>query len=171
MLFIIDMQNDFIDQENGKMAVKNADKLVPNIIEKIEEYEEKEDLIIYTLNIHKNMPNDDRPIDERKWGQNIYKGLKDILMPHHYVKKYNYGIPPHKAEYIFENFDNKYMEKIEIVGVETHICLISNAIILQNIFPNSQILINENLCTSNDMVLHNKALGIMEELQMEVARK
>lgn len=45
------------------------------------------DLIFYTLNIHKNMPDDNRPIDERRWGENIYK-----------------------------DFDNKYMEKIEIVG-------------------------------------------------------
>lgn len=33
------------------------------------------DLIFYTLNIHKNMPDDNRPIDERRWGEIFIKIL------------------------------------------------------------------------------------------------
>ncbi|HLR20846.1 MAG TPA: isochorismatase family protein [Tissierellaceae bacterium] len=171
MLFIIDMQNDFVDQIHGKMAVKHADQLVPNIIKKIKEYEEKKDLIFYTKNIHKNMPNDNRSLDVKHWGEEPYGELKDILSPHNYISKLNYGIPPYKSKSMFQNFDDKYMEKIEIIGIETHLCILSNAIILQNTFINSKILIDENLCTSNDLTLHNKALDIMEGLHMEVKRK
>lgn len=171
MLLIVDMQNDFIDQKNGKMPVKNGDRLLPNIIEKVKEYERKEDLIFYTLNIHKDMPNDNRSPSEKEWGEEIYGELKTILQPHNPIKKYNYGIPPYQAQAIFKDYDDKYMKSIEIVGVETNLCVLANAIILQNIFHNSRIIVNENLCTSNDLRLHNQALNIMESFQMEVSRK
>lgn len=45
MLFIIDMQNDFIDQSKGKMKVRGADKIVEGIVRKIDEYNSKEDII------------------------------------------------------------------------------------------------------------------------------
>ncbi len=38
MLFVIDMQNDFVDQDRGKMAVKGADVLIGPIKEKIQQY-------------------------------------------------------------------------------------------------------------------------------------
>lgn len=41
MLFIIDMQNDFVNQQRGLMPVKGADKLVAGIADKIKEHEDK----------------------------------------------------------------------------------------------------------------------------------
>lgn len=170
MLFIVDMQNDFVDQINGKMPVKDSDKLVPDIRNKVKEYENNNDLIFYTINIHKNMPDDQRPARQKQWGQSIYDGLNDILFPHNSIEKMNYGLPPNKADALFKYIEDKDISTIEILGVETHICVLSNAIILQNIFPNSKILINEDLCISNDIKLHKQALTIMKGLQMEVKK-
>ena len=50
MLFIIDMQNKFLDPESDSY-VKDSEKLIPKIIEKIKEYEDKDDIIFYTLDI------------------------------------------------------------------------------------------------------------------------
>lgn len=170
MLFIVDMQNDFIDQDNGKMAVKDANYLVPKIIEKIEKYEENKDLIFYTLNIHENMEDDCRSMEEKKWGQSLYPTIYTKLIHHHALKKINYGIPLEECIRIKNMLSQEKtkIKGIEIVGVETHICLLSNAIILQNLFPNTKIIINEKLCTSSDLTLHRKALSIMKELKMEV---
>lgn len=170
MLFIIDMQNDFLDQKRGKMSVKDADILVPRVLEKIEQYEAKEDKIFYTLNIHEDMKDDNRSNEEKKWGQSIYPLLKEKLEKHTPLKKIYYGITPEKASWIKEEYKDKkdYVEKIEIVGVETHICVLSNAIVIQNMFPDSKIIIDSSLCTSNDLKLHQSAIEIMRGLKMEI---
>lgn len=170
MLFIIDMQNDFLDQKKGKMVVKDAEKLVQGILSKIKEYEDKEDKIFYTLNIHENMNDDIRSKEEKEWGQNIYNPLKEKLDSYTSLKKIYYGITPEKASWLKEKYKDKkdYIERIEIVGVETHICVLSNAILIQNMFPDSKIVIDSSLCTSNDLRLHESAIDIMRGLKMEV---
>ena len=170
MLFVIDAQNDFLDQKKGKMIVKDADKLVPDIGEKVREYEERGDKIFYTLNIHGGMKDDTRSKEEKMWGQSLYTPLKEILAGHIPLKKIYYGITPEKASWIKEKFkdEKEYIERIEILGVETHICVLSNAIVIQNMFPDSTIVVNSKLCTSNDKKLHENALEIMRGLKMEV---
>lgn len=170
MLFVIDMQNDFVDQKRGKMFVKDADTLVPGIIQKIKEYEKNNDLIFYTLDIHENMDDDNRTLEEKKWGQEIYTPLYKYLASHHVLTKNFYGICPKEATKIKNLYQNKerYIRKIEFIGVETHICVLANAIILQNTFHNSKIIINESLCTSSNLDWHKRALKLMKELKMEV---
>lgn len=170
MLFVIDMQNDFIDQSKGKMKVYKADRIINGIIEKIDEYNSKEDIIFYTINIHENMDDDNRSKAEKKWGQSLYPPLDLKLKNHKKIEKTYYAISPDVAGEIknrYENYD-EYIKNIEIVGVETNICLISNAIVIQNMFPSSKIIINSKLCTSNDINMHKNALKLMESLNMEV---
>jgi nicotinamidase/pyrazinamidase len=52
MLFVIDMQNDFIDQDQGKMAIKGADALIEPIKEKILAYRKNGDLVVFTKDSH-----------------------------------------------------------------------------------------------------------------------
>lgn len=170
MLFIIDMQNDFIDQERGIMVVRNSDNIIPGILEKIKQYEKKGDKIFYTLNIHENIISDNRSNKEKAWGQDLYHPLKDKLKACIPLKKNHYGITPEKASMIKEKYKDKreYIDKIELVGVETHICVLSNAIIIQNMFPNAKMVVDSSLCISNNLKLHKDALDIMRGLKMEV---
>ena len=74
MLFIIDMQNDFVDNEKGVLAVPNAAKIVPKIIEEIHRQEEKGEPIYYTINQH-DLENDHRSDEEKKWGMALFGPL------------------------------------------------------------------------------------------------
>ena len=49
VLIVVDMQNDFID---GSLGTKEAQAIVPNVINKIKEYEKNNDLIIFTKDTH-----------------------------------------------------------------------------------------------------------------------
>ena len=51
MLFIIDIQNNYLDK-NSQGYIKGSETLLPKIIEKIKEYEEKKDEIFYTIDIY-----------------------------------------------------------------------------------------------------------------------
>lgn len=169
MLFMIDIQNDFFHQEKGKMPVKDADKLLDGIIDRIKIYEDKKDKIFYTLNIHENMPDDKRSKQEKIWGQSVYDPLKKYVEKHRELKKVYYGIRPEESNMIKKRYtDQSYVDTIEIFGVETDICVLSNAIIIQNIFPESKIIINSSLCKSNNNSYQYQALEIMKNLKMEV---
>ncbi len=65
------------------------------------------------------------------------------------------------------------IESIEIIGVATNMCVISCAICLQNLdqFVNTEIIIDASCCASFDPILHEKALDVMESLQMKVINR
>lgn len=168
MLAIIDMQNDFVDPHKGIMYVKGAEKLVDSIISKIKEYEKRGEKIIYTIDCHKNIPGDDRTDDEKEWGKELYKPLKEILENHQRVDKEYYSISPEEASALKQELKEKNIKEIEVAGVETHVCVLSNAIVLLNTFPDTKILIDSNACRASDESLHLKALDIMKSLKMEV---
>lgn len=54
--------------------------------------------------------------------------------------------------------------------METHICVLANAICIQSAFPNANIVINQSLCKSKEEEQHNAALKLMQSLGMEIRR-
>ena len=167
MLCIIDMQNDFIDQVNGLMAVKGADGLIEGILRKIEEYKARGDLILYTLNLHEHVQQDHRSEKEKKWGQDIVVPLKHRLADKICIPKTYHAIAPEDVVKIHRNYSS-YCNTIELVGVETHICIFSTAVVFRNQFPDTTIVVNKNLCLSSDLDMQDKAFSIMEQLKIEV---
>lgn len=173
MLFVIDMQNDFIHKERGLMPVNDADSIVSGIVSKIREYEEEGDLIFYTLNFHGDLYEDQRSEEEKIWGHDLYGQLKEALSPHQQITKDYYAVKPTVFESIMRQYENQsqYTERIEFVGVETHVCVLSNAVVLRNLIPEARIIIDASLCRSGSMELHEKALDVMEGLDMKVVNR
>lgn len=60
------------------------------------------------------------------------------------------------------------IESIEITGVATNICVLSNAILCQSMLPQAEIYIMDNCVASYDTDLHFKALDIMEGLGINI---
>ena len=61
--------------------------------------------------------------------------------------------------------------KIEIVGIVTNMCVISNVVMLQSQYINSDITVDASLCASFDSNLHEKALDVIESLQIKVINR
>lgn len=59
-------------------------------------------------------------------------------------------------------------DEIRLAGVATNICVLSNAILLQNEYPQAEIYIHESSVASYDPDLHNKALDIMKGLGINI---
>lgn len=193
MLFIIDMQNQYINPES-KRYIKGADNLVPGIMDKIKDYEKRGDQVFYTADINlldnskgnqkseeKADKNNDRKALKKaenqlslksKINSEPYGNLKPLLEKHNKIKKAYYAIPPETLLEIQQRFkDEKYIiNKIEVLGVETNICVLANAICLQSAFPQATIIVDAVLCMSQDKTYHEYALKTMESLGMEVRR-
>ena len=62
-------------------------------------------------------------------------------------------------------------EEITVVGVVTNLCVLSNAVMLQAQWPDAVITIDASLCRAPDREMHEKALDILEGLQMRVINR
>ncbi|WP_312460076.1 isochorismatase family cysteine hydrolase [Proteiniclasticum sp.] len=170
MLFVVDMQNDFVDQKRGLMAVPGGEEIVPGILERIKTAEEARETIVYTLNDHHEMEEDPRNQEEKDWGHELYGPLKEALKGHVAVKKGYYAVYPEKLMEALKNAgkDHLGMDRIELVGVDTAVCVLSNAVVLRNLYPDAKIIIHTDLTRAKEDELGRKALDVMKGLSMEV---
>ena len=172
VLIIVDMQNDFID---GMLGTKEAQAIVPNVEKKIEEYQNKNDTIIFTRDTHYDNYLDTAegkklPISHCIRGTEGWKiGLK--VNPDNYkiVNKISFGYD--KWEEIISNlvFCEDIQDcTIELVGLDTDTCVISNALIIKALFPEINIVVDASCCAGSTPDKHKAALEVMKSCQIEV---
>lgn len=171
LLIVVDYQNDFVD---GTLGFKGALDIENNIINKIKEFKELNDQIIYTLDTHtpdymNTMEGKNLPIPHCIKGSEGHKlfgkvanELKDCLC----FEKETFG-SKELASYLL---NNKY-DEITLVGVVSNICVISNAVIAKTMQPNSLICVDAACCASNDLALEQKAYDILENLHIKVINR
>lgn len=161
-LIVIDMQNDFID---GSLGTDEAVKIVPNVRKKIEEYRSNGNEIIFTRDTHGedylNTPEGKKlPVVhcvKNTHGWQIADGL-DVPDAIH-IDKPSFG---------YTRWDKFCFEKIELVGLCTDICVVSNALILKALFPNAEISVDSACCAGVTPETHNSALATMKMCQIDV---
>ena len=128
-LIVVDMQNDFIDMALG---TKEAVAIVPKVKAKIDEYVKNGDEIIFTRDTHeanyletnegKNLPVPHCIKGTRGW--EIAKGL--YVEGAKIIDKPNFG---------WKNWEKENFSEVELVGLCTDICVVSNALIIKAAFP------------------------------------
>lgn len=176
LLVVIDYQKDFV---SGSLGFKKAELLEEGIYNKVNEYLDKGYKVIFTYDTHydsylesregRNLPVSHCIINTE--GHELYGKLNEFKNTHntyHYNKE-SFGLAPKDILDIAEEVGND-IDEIELVGVVTNICVISNAVTLQSQFVNSIITVNAKLCASFDEDMHNKALEVMESFQVNVVK-
>lgn len=166
LLVIVDMQKDFVD---GVLGTKQARKIVPNIVKKIEEWEGD---IIVTQDTHSEDYLNTRegkylPVPhciQNTEGHKIVKEIKKVLRGKKVTTllKANFG-----SSYFFDLKENEY-SYIELVGVCTDICVVSNAIILRAKLPEAIIEVDATCCAGTTVDNHKAALQVMKNCQIEI---
>lgn len=171
VLVVVDYQKDFVD---GALGFAHAADLETGIVARVEETLTTGGRVVFTLDTHNSDYLNSRegqhlPIlhcQEGSSGWRLYGRLEKYMnIPHDRVSllpKYAFG--PQSYDFLANPPPSCFL----IVGVSTHICVISNAILLQTRYPNAKIIIESSLCASFDSVLHQKALDVMAGLQMEI---
>ena len=161
-LIVIDMQNDFID---GSLGTDEAVKIVPNVRKKIEEYRSNGDEIIFTRDTH---------------GEDYLSTPEGKKLPVVHCVKNTHGwqiadgldvpdaIHIDKPSFGYNQWDKFCFEKIELVGLCTDICVVSNALILKALFPNAEISVDSACCAGVTPETHNSALATMKMCQIDV---
>lgn len=165
LLIVVDMQNDFID---GALGTKEAVTIVGKVKKKIEVYRENADRIIFTRDTHqenyletsegKNLPV--KHCIEGTYGWKISKELDDANYPH--IDKPNFGWIGWK------DVDMTEVSEIELVGLCTDICVVSNALILKAIYPEIPVMVDAQCCAGVTPQTHKAALETMRMCQVQV---
>lgn len=160
LLVVIDYQNDSV---SGSLGFPKAKTLEDAIIKKIETYKTYEGNILFTFDTHFN----EHIEKEVSYGWELYGKINDIKTPDmKTISKHTYGSLDLSDYLLQEEFDI-----IEFVGVMTNVCVLSNVIIAKSTLPEAKIVVDGACVASNDDILHEKALDIMEALNVQVINR
>lgn len=169
-LIVVDMQKDFVD---GSLGTKEAVGIVPAVAEKISQFTGE---IIVTYDTH---------------GENYLSTSEGAKLPvEHCIK----GTPGWELDaQVAKALENKAftaVEKptfgsvelpglirdmagdedfsIELIGLCTDICVVSNALVLKANFPDKKISVDASLCAGVTVDTHNSALSVLRMCQIDV---
>lgn len=177
ILVVVDMQNDFI---SGALGTKEAVAIVPNVLEKIKEYDIND--IYVTRDTHQAdymSTNEGKhlPVEhciEGTWGWEIEDSVKEAVKGALIVNKPTFG-STELAGRIAQLYTTlpasdtgKREFSIELVGLCTDICVVSNALLLKAQLPEITISVDSKCCAGVTPESHEAALTTMRMCQIEV---
>ncbi len=164
-LIVVDMQVDFI---TGALGSKAAEEIVPRVAEKVKNFGGK---VIFTRDTHfddymqtqegKKLPVIHCVKDTDGW--QICDELKSYAET--VVDKVTFG-SVELPQMLKDN--GKPIDEIELCGLCTDICVISNAMILKAAFPETRIVVDSTCCAGVTVDSHNTALNAMKAVQIEI---
>ncbi|MGN0025897.1 MAG: cysteine hydrolase family protein [Clostridium sp.] len=177
LLVVIDYQKDFVD---GALGFEEAVTLEEGIYNKVNENLKEGNKVLFTYDTHeinyletregKNLPV--VHCIKGTEGHKLFGKLQKFEHNKNVIsyEKYGFGLAPEDMLKISKEIGED-LEEIEIVGVVTNICVISNFVMFQSQYRNADIVVDASLCASFDESLHSKTLDIIEGLQGKVINK
>ena len=167
-LIVIDMQKDFID---GALGTPEAAAIVPAVIERIRQAKAAGETVIATMDTHHENYLD--PAEGKK-----------LPVPHCVKGTEGWKIPPEIADALADSalvekptFGSVKLPKliapaddlsIELVGLCTDICVVSNALLLKAHFPEAPMAVRSACCAGVTPERHRAALETMASCQIEI---
>lgn len=169
ILVVIDMQKDFID---GALGTKEAQAIVKNVVRKIGQYEAKD--IYATRDTHmenylETSEGKHLPVPhciEGTPGWELHEEIADALKGAVIINKPTFGSIV-LADLLQEENDREELE-IELVGLCTDICVVSNALLLKAAMPEIGISVDASCCAGVTPESHEAALTTMKMCQIEI---
>lgn len=173
-LFVIDYQNDFVD---GALGFPGAEKLDEGIAAKVRVYGKGH--VLFTRDTHfenyletregRNLPVVHCIKGTPGWecyGETA-RALAEVEAPA--IDKLGFGMDitdPATAAVLPQQAD-----EIELVGLVSNICVVSNAVVLQSRYPEATIVVDAACTASFDKGLNEKVLDVLQGLQVKVINR
>lgn len=167
VLIVVDMQIDFV---YDKLGSPEAQAIVPNVVQKCENARKNGDTIIFTKDLH--------------YEEDYADSLEGVFVPPHCMAHENghwiiHELRPYidytvvKSTYGYQHWSDwrpsfENADAIELCGVCTDICVISNALLLRGIYPAIPIIVDASCCAGLSPEKHQAALEVMKSCNVEV---
>ena len=173
-LFVIDYQKDFVD---GALGFPGAENLDGAIAAKVRAYGKGK--VLFTRDTHfenyldtregKNLPVVHCVKGTEGW--QVYgetaKALEEVDAKA--IDKLVFGMDvtePATAAVLPESAD-----EIELVGLVSNICVVSNAVVLQSKYPEATVIVDAACTDSFDKGLHEKVLDVLAGFQVKIINR
>lgn len=179
VLVVVDMQNDFI---TGSLGTKEAQGIVENVVKKIKTTDA--DLILFTQDTHGedylNTPEGKKlPVVhcvQNTEGWELHPQIKQAWIdkknntkitgvPNNSFHKSVFG-SPELVSYIKNQAGS--VAEIELIGVCTDICVVTNALLLKTALPEVTVKVDSTCCAGVTPESHEAALVVMQMCQVDI---
>lgn len=167
-LIVIDMQKDFVD---GALGTKEAVAIVPNVVEKIKNFDGK---ILFTRDTHQmnymeTQEGKNLPVPHCIKGTDGFELVSEIktLCKSEPIDKPTFGSAA-LAELLQKEHAKEPIESITLVGLCTDICVISNAFVIKAFLPEVPIIVDAGCCAGVTLESHLRALESMKTCQIQI---
>lgn len=168
-LVVVDYQVDFV---NGALGFEGAENLEPIIARKIEECRAAGGKVIFTFDTHGE--NYLETAEGRKLpivhcidgaaGHKLFGKIAECVKEDDIVIK-----KPAFGSLELADVLRKYsFDEVELCGLVTDICVVSNAVIAKAALPEAKIIVDSTACGSGNKEGHAKALDVMRGVQIDV---
>lgn len=177
ILIVVDMQNDFI---TGSLGTPEAQAIVPKVIEKIKDWDGN---IICTMDTHAidylaTTEGTKLPMAhciKYTDGWYIAKDISALLAKENVtqIEKPTFG-----SKDLFIRLQNAIdgmstvnpiiIKEIQLIGLCTDICVVSNALLAKAFFPEVPIIVDASCCAGTTPENHKAALQTMKCCQIDI---
>jgi len=169
ILIVVDMQNDFID---AALGTREAEAIVENVKEKIRSYPAAD--VIATMDTHgenymntqegRNLPVPHCIKGNEGW--QIRPDIAELLDGAKIYEKPTFGSTDLASD--LQALAQEEEIELELVGLCTDICVISNALLLKAFMPEVKISVDASCCAGVTPEKHLAALEAMRSCQIQV---
>lgn len=173
ILIVVDYQNDFVD---GALGFDGAAALDSGIAARVRSYGRGR--VFFTRDTHsadylatregKNLPVAHCIEGTRGWeifGETA-AALEEVGAVGFNKRSFGLDITPEIAAKLPES-----VGEIELCGLVSGICVISNAVIFQTRYPEATVTVDARLTAAPDPILHEKTLDVLEGLQVKILNR
>lgn len=170
LLLVVDMQHDFID---GSLGTPQAQAIVAPVCEKIAQYQQGGGMVIFTRDTHHpdyadtqeghNLPVEHCIQHTKGWQLHEALPAENASL----WDKPSFG-SPELAAHIKQLTDAVLVDEIEIIGLCTDICVVSNALLLKAFLPETPITVDARCCAGVTEESHRAALLTMQMCQIRI---
>lgn len=172
LLVVVDYQKDFV---NGALGFDGAEHLDLPIAAKIRAYHAAGDPVVFTYDTHRgNYLNTQEgrklPVEHCICGSGGWELYGETARQQR-EEDLCFQKPTFPSLELADYIAEEDFETIELVGLVSHMCVLSNAVMAKAAAPEAEIVIDAACTASFDPALHEKALDLMEALQMTVVNR
>ncbi len=166
ILVVVDYQNDFV---SGALGFEEAKLLDGAICEKIKQY--RGDEVVHTLDTH-----DERYMDTHEGkhlpiphcikgtaGHENYGRTAELLKGTRCFEKPSFG-SPELGEYLSRGG----YDVVELCGLVSNICVLSNAVIARAALPEAEIIVDQRCTAAADKDMNDAALAVLKGIHVTV---
>lgn len=169
LLIVVDYQKDFV---TGSLGFPEAVQIEQVLCRKIRQYQEEGQQVVYTMDTHG--PDYAQTQEGRKLpiahcikgseGWQLYGEAAGLLAGCRRFDKPTFG-----SLELADWLKGQQYEQIELCGVVTNICVVSNAVLCKAALPEAEILVDPACVASPDPAAQQAALSVLQSIQVAVA--